>query len=124
MFIPKSLFRFVPYEFVAGLFPPNPSYEQTSIFLLSCSAATIAAIVFSKSAPYRRPLYTNGIMLAWTVVAVTTTIFMTLYSSEDYSERLNLKIGPMNYRLCLLAIMAASLVVCYVWEASPDNHVY
>ena len=50
----------MPYEFVAGLFPPNPSYEQTSIFLLSCSAATIAAIVFSKSAPYRKPLYTNG----------------------------------------------------------------
>ena len=57
-----------------------------------------------------------GIMLAWTVVAVTTTIFMTLYNSDDYSERLNLKVAPMNYRLCLLAIMAASLVVCYVWE--------
>ena len=39
--IPKSLFRFVPYEFVAGLFPPNPSYEQTSIFLLSCSVGAL-----------------------------------------------------------------------------------
>ncbi len=56
-----SIPRFEPYEFVAGLWPPNPSYQQTSIFLLSCSAATIAAIVFSKSAPYRRPLFTNGI---------------------------------------------------------------
>ena len=27
----------------------------------------------------------TGIMLAWTVTAVTTTIFLTLYNSEDYS---------------------------------------
>ena len=51
---------FVPYEFKAGLWPPNPSYEQTNIFLLSCAAAVIAAIVFSKGAPYRKPLYTNS----------------------------------------------------------------
>ena len=65
----RSAFRFEPYEFVAGLFPPNPSYEQTSIFLLSCSAATIAAIVFSKSAPYRKPLYTNGNTLAYALLS-------------------------------------------------------
>ena len=52
--------RFVKYEFVAGLWPPNSSYEQTNIFLYACAAATIAAIIFSKGAPYRRPLYTNG----------------------------------------------------------------
>lgn len=52
--------RFVKYEFVAGLWPPNSSYEQTNIFLYACAAATIAAIIFSKGAPYRKPLYTNG----------------------------------------------------------------
>ena len=54
------LSRFVPYQFEAGLWPPNPSFEQTIIFLFSCAAATVAAIVYSKGAPYRKPLFTNG----------------------------------------------------------------
>ncbi len=52
--------RFEAYIFVSGLWPPAASYEQTNIFLLSCAASIIAAIVFSKGAPYRKPLYTNG----------------------------------------------------------------
>jgi len=56
-----QIFRFESYVFEKGLWPPNPSYEQTNIFLMSCAAATIGAIVFSKGAPYRKPLYTNGI---------------------------------------------------------------
>ena len=55
-------YRFESYVFEKGLWPPNPSYEQTNIFLMSCAAATIGAIVFSKGAPYRKPLYTNGIL--------------------------------------------------------------
>ena len=51
---------FEPYVFEAGVWPPNSSYEQTYIFLLSNAAAVIAAIVFSKGAPYRKPLYTNS----------------------------------------------------------------
>ena len=54
---------FEPYEFTAGLWPPNPSYEQTNIFLLSCCACIAASIVFSKGAPYRKPIYTNGKVL-------------------------------------------------------------
>ncbi len=52
--------RFVEYQFVPNLWPPNSSYEQTNIFLYACAAATIAAVIFSKGAPYRKPLYTNG----------------------------------------------------------------
>jgi hypothetical protein len=54
------LARFVEYQFVPNLWPPNSSYEQTNIFLYACAAATIAAIIFSKGPPYRKPLYTNG----------------------------------------------------------------
>ena len=32
---------------------------------MSCAAATIGAIVFSKGAPYRKPLYTNGIQFTY-----------------------------------------------------------
>ena len=52
--------RFEPYVFEAGVWPPNASYEQTNIFLLSCAAAVIGAIVFAKGAPYRTPIFKNG----------------------------------------------------------------
>ena len=46
--------------FLKNLFPPNPSYEQTNVFLYASAASVIGAIVFSKGAPYRKPLYSNG----------------------------------------------------------------
>ena len=52
--------RFVEYEFVKDLFPPNASYEQTNVFLYASAASVIGAIIFSKGAPYRKPLYSNG----------------------------------------------------------------
>ncbi len=106
------------YEFEAGVWPPNESSEQTYIFLLSCAAATVAAIVFSKGAPYRRPLFTNGIMALWTLSAVAATVFMTLYSSEDFAERLNFKISPsVQFRAIMVGVMVFNCLFCYVWEA-------
>ena len=52
--------RFVEYQFVQDLFPPNASYEQTNVFLYASAASVIGAIIFSKGAPYRKPLYSNG----------------------------------------------------------------
>ena len=103
--------------FVSGLWPPNSSYEQTNIFLLSCAAATIAAIVFSKGAPYRKPIYTNRIMGVWTVAAVATTVFMSIYDTEDFRVRMNMKIAPsLEYKLVLVFIMVANFLFCYLWE--------
>ena len=61
-FIDFSFFglRFVEYQFVQDLYPPNTSYEQTNIFLYACAASVIGAIIFSKGKPYRQPLYSNG----------------------------------------------------------------
>ena len=55
---------FVEYQFVQDLFPPNASYEQTNVFLYASAASVIGAIVFSKGAPYRKPLYSNGKILS------------------------------------------------------------
>ena len=56
-------------------------------------------------------------MAAWTVAAIATTIFMSLYDSKDFRERLNMKISPsMAYRGILVGIMFANFIFCYVWE--------
>ena len=57
--------------------------------------------------------------MGWTVAAVSSTIFMSLYDSEDFRERLNMKISPtMDYRFKLVAIMFANFAFCYIWEVS------
>jgi hypothetical protein len=114
--------RFEPYQFEAGLWPPNASYEQTHIFLLSCAAAVVAPIVFSKGAPYRKALWTNGIMFAWIVAAVVTVIFMSLFKSDDFASRLNFKISPsFEFQLVIVAIMVFNCAFCYVWEVSTQR---
>ena len=56
-------------------------------------------------------------MAAWTVAAVTTTVFMSIYDSEDFRERLNMKIAPtLEYKLILVCIMVANFLICYIWE--------
>jgi len=108
---------FVKYEFVSDLWPPNSSYEQTNIFLYACAAAVIAAILFSKGAPYRKPLYTNGIMASWTLAAVSAVIFMSLYRSEDFSKRMNFKIAPhFEFQIVALVGIFVNFLFCYIWE--------
>lgn len=116
-FYVKSQDWFVEYQFVPNLWPPNSSYEQTNIFLYACAAATIAAIIFSKGPPYRRPLYTNGIMASWTAAAVATVVFMSLYRSEDFSERMNFKIAP-HFEFQVIAVIGilVNFAFCYIWE--------
>ena len=57
--------------------------------------------------------------MGWTVAAVATTIFLSLYESEDFRERMNMKISPdMTYRYKLIAIMFVDFAFCYIWEVS------
>jgi len=56
-------------------------------------------------------------MCAWTVAAVATTVFMCIYDTEDFRERLNMKIAPtLEYKLVLVFIMVANFLFCYIWE--------
>ena len=134
--------RYVKYQFEKNLWPPKSSYEQTNVFLYACAAAVIAAIIYSKGAPYRKPLYTNGerhfvtnvtismspfsgIMATWTVAGVATVIFMALYKSEDFSTRLNFKIAPNFQFQCIVVIgMIVNFVFCYIWEVRLGLHLF
>ena len=56
-------------------------------------------------------------MATWTVAAVSSTIFMSLYDSEDFRQRLNMKIAPtLEYKLVLIFIMVGNCLFCYCWE--------
>ena len=56
-------------------------------------------------------------MATWTVAAVSSTIFMSLYDTEDFRQRLNMKIAPtLEYKLVLIFIMVGNCLFCYCWE--------
>lgn len=64
--------------------------------------------------PYTFPV---GIMFAWTLAAVATTVFLTLYRTQDFAERLNFKITPsFPFQFVMVGIMAFNCVFCYIWE--------
>lgn len=59
-------------------------------------------------------------MAVWTLAAVASTVFMTLYASEDFAERLNLKIAPsFRFRLIMVGVMVFNCLFCYIWEVGP-----
>jgi len=116
-FYVRSQVWFVEYQFVQDLYPPNTSYEQTNIFLYACAASVIGAIIFSKGAPYRKPLYSNVIMGVWALAASATVVFMSLYKSHDFAERLNFKIAP-HFEFQIIAVIGIliNFLFCYFWE--------
>ena len=61
-------------------------------------------------------------MCAWGVAAVATTVFMCIYDTPDFRERLNMKIAPtLEYKLVLVFIMVANFLFCYIWEVNMNS---
>ena len=56
-------------------------------------------------------------MGVWLVAGVATTIFIALYDTADFKERLNMMQPPETmYKLSLIGCMFVNLAFCYVWE--------
>lgn len=53
------IYRFEPYVFERGKYPKNPSYEETTIYMLMCIGCITSAFVFAPSQPYSRNVFTN-----------------------------------------------------------------
>ena len=58
-------------------------------------------------------------MAAWSVAAIATLIFLSLFQSEDFCARMNFRVAPsFSYQLTVLGVMLGNLLFCYVWEVS------
>ena len=64
-------------------------------------------------------LFIEGIMAVWLVAGIATTIFIVLYDTEDFRERLNMMQPPeLPYKLTVIGCMVINLLFCYIWEVS------
>ena len=62
-------------------------------------------------------------MGTWAVAACATVIFMSLYSSQDFAERLNFKIAPhLEFQIIAVIGIIVNFIFCYVWEVNNTNH--
>ena len=60
-------------------------------------------------------------MGTWAVAGISTVIFMSLYSSEDFATRLNFKIAPhIEFRIIAVIGIVVNFIFCYVWEVRND----
>ena len=51
--------RFQPYVFESGKVPPNPSYEETTLYHLMTIGTVVTTFVFSPNPPYSRNIKSN-----------------------------------------------------------------
>ncbi len=93
------------------MWPPNESSEQTYIFLFSCAAATIAAIVFSKGAPYRKPLITNGNFAISSVFCILDELFKLIDVKKSIIKKI-IKYFIKNKVFILLYSYVRTVQIC------------
>ncbi|XP_042227487.1 polyamine-transporting ATPase 13A2-like isoform X1 [Homarus americanus] len=94
-----------------------PSYENTSLITMSFYSVIIGAFVFSHSAPYRKPIYTNYILIVYLLVATSFSIFITFCREAWLINFFNFRRYP-EAGFCGVLFFAACIncIVCFMWE--------
>ncbi|KAJ7287425.1 Ca-transporting ATPase [Mycena rebaudengoi] len=109
--------------------PPTPSdrssddnhlesqnYENSTLFLLSCFQYVLVAAVFSIGPPYRKPIWTNGWLMASLGLLSSLNVLILLSPPEAISGLLTLMPLPIYGRTVLLFGAAANAVLSMVFE--------
>lgn len=97
-------------------------WETTAIFSVSAFQYLILALVFSKGAPFRRPCYTNGWFVGVWVALTGVTLLLAAHPGDWLASFFNLMpLLPEStpFRVTLLILPAANLVVSLILEVAP-----
>ncbi|KAF8609052.1 Ca-transporting ATPase [Ceratobasidium sp. AG-I] len=124
-----SAFQFWAFFWIRGqdwYTPPVPNsgsgeletfnYENTALFLISCYQYILVAAVFSIGPPYRKPMWTNGLLMA-SLVALTAFSTLVLFAPPQ-PLRLLLDIMPIpdSAKLTLFSAAVLNAAVCFGFE--------
>ncbi|XP_078420012.1 polyamine-transporting ATPase 13A3-like isoform X1 [Cetorhinus maximus] len=92
------------------------SYENTTVFFISCFQYLIVAIVFSKGKPFRQPSYKNYPFVVTVILLHTFIFFIMMLPVEVIDQALQLVCVPYNWRLMMLILILVNAVVSFVTE--------
>ncbi|XP_044144596.1 probable cation-transporting ATPase 13A4 [Bufo gargarizans] len=93
-----------------------PSFENSTLWLLTAVHFVILAFVFSKGKPFRQPLYTNYIFVATLIVEFTLTLFFIFANFKNMYVVLELVCTPTSWRIHMLVMLVICLVVSFTVE--------
>ena len=106
----KSQPWYYPYNNTED-FDADSFYENFSIFSTSQFIYIILAIWFSKGFPYRKPFYTNFIILLQTILQLSVSAYLTVYPAVFVQNFMELKPPPeVWFRGILLVIGFCAMI--------------
>ncbi|XP_069170169.1 probable cation-transporting ATPase 13A4 isoform X1 [Procambarus clarkii] len=108
---------FEPFVYKEYTWPPVPSYENTTLIILNYFSVIIGVIVYSHSAPYRKPIFTNYLLTVYLLVTTIFTIFVTFYKGTWLIDLLALRSIPdAGFSGVLFFAACINCAVCFIWE--------
>ncbi|KAI0081294.1 hypothetical protein K474DRAFT_1768739 [Panus rudis PR-1116 ss-1] len=126
-----SAVQFWAYFWVRGrpwYAPPTPkedtnddkleakNYENSVLFLISCFQYILVAAVFSIGPPYRKPMYTNVLLMASIVLLTLFNVLVLLFPPKPVATILELMTLPFSARLTLLGAAVVNVAVSMAYE--------
>nr|XP_056719148.1 polyamine-transporting ATPase 13A3-like [Euleptes europaea] len=108
-----------PRNVTAGLDPEEEgddatsvrSFENTTLFYVSCFQYVAVALAFAKGRPFRQPTHTNGLFLASLVAISSFLLLLLLWPIPALDEFLELDCIPYEWRLILLVLTLSNLLL-------------
>ncbi len=93
------------------------SYQGACLFWISVYQYITCAFIYSKSYPYRKPIFTNRPLLASLLTMTGISIWWTLYPPQAIKDWLNLLMPPfLEFRALIIILAAIGFLICYLME--------
>lgn len=104
-------FRFVPFT-DPGDEDNYDSYQGAVVFLTSVYQYVMLAVVYSKSHPYRKSLFSNRYLSLSLIVCTGISFIITVYPPHFVAEWLELKMPPyVKYRFLIVFLAAFNFLL-------------
>ncbi|XP_072011383.1 polyamine-transporting ATPase 13A2 isoform X2 [Engystomops pustulosus] len=113
---------FVPVNTTSTIPQNLPNYENTAIFSVSGFQYLILGVVLSKGYPFRKPLYTNVLLLIALLLLLALMLWITIYPLTFMLSILQLKlISDFNFKFVLIGIVAVNFIAAFIVETALDH---
>ncbi|KAH8828068.1 P-type ATPase [Flagelloscypha sp. PMI_526] len=92
------------------------NWENSSLFLISCFQYILVAAVFSIGPPYRKPMWTNGWLMASLCALTLVNVLVLLSPPKGLRDLLTLKDIPLEGRYVLLGTVVLNACIAVSFE--------